>query len=52
MDHCAIDFFADDATFHISGKMKSKSEPKLQYDGDGQNYTKYKCITIKPHVWH
>ena len=34
MDHCFIDFFADDATYHISGKNETEIAPKLQHDGD------------------
>ena len=34
MNHCYIDFFADDATYHINGKSESEVEPKLQQDGD------------------
>ena len=34
MNHCYIDFFADDATYHINGNGESEVEPKLQQDGD------------------
>ena len=34
MNHCYIDFFADDATYHINGKSESEVQPKLQQDGD------------------
>ena len=34
MEYCDIDLFADDATFHTNGKMKSEVEPKLQTDGN------------------
>ena len=29
-----LTFFADDATYHISGKNKTEIAPKLQHDGD------------------
>ena len=34
MEYCDIDLFADVATFHANGKMKSEVEPKLQNVGN------------------
>ena len=44
MNNCYIDFFTDDATYHINGKSESEVEQKLQQGGDnskhGQNNIK------------
>ena len=32
MNHCSTDLFADETTFHISGKPISEIEAKLQFD--------------------
>ena len=34
IEHCDSDFYADDATFHTSGKTKTDVESKLQHDGN------------------
>ena len=31
-NHCSIDLFADDTTFHINGETMSEIEAKLQFD--------------------
>ena len=47
MNHCYIDFFADDATYHINGKSKSEVEPKMQQDGDNsKTWTKQHKMKI------
>ena len=57
MEHCDIDLFADDATFHANGKNKSEVEPKLQTDGNNSkswakhhkmqiHYDKTSCMTL------
>ena len=37
MKHCSADFFADDSTFHVSGKAKQEIESKLQADSNDAN---------------
>ena len=37
MKHCSADFFADDSTFHVSGKAKQEIESKLQTDSNDAN---------------
>ena len=32
--HCSSDFYADDSTFHVSGKTKNEIETKLQFDSN------------------
>ena len=35
--HCISDFYADDSTFHVSGKSKNEIEPMIQTDSDETN---------------
>ena len=47
MEYCNIEFFADDATFHVNGKTKSEVEPKLQTDGNNsKSWTKHHKMQI------
>ena len=40
MKHCSADFFADDSTFHVSGKAKQEIESKLQaVSNDANNWS-------------
>ena len=34
LNHCTADFYADDSTLHISDKIKTQIETKLQSDSD------------------
>ena len=34
IEHCDSDFYADDTTFHTSGKTKTEVKSKLQHDGN------------------
>ena len=34
IEHCDLDYYADDATVHTRGKTKSDVETKLQHDGN------------------
>lgn len=57
MKHCSTDFFADDTTFHISGKNIDEIQSKLQCDSNEAdtwskrnkmpiNYNKTTCMTV------
>ena len=57
LNHCLADLYADDSTFHVSGKNKDEIECKLQSDGNEtdtwsnrnnlpKHYGKSTCMTL------